>query len=1635
MKFYEEFDYDIESSVKCQLISKLHRLAINGQVLLSIRNRIFSQVLIPLVKKCKDWDAKGLTLEWENSLELIRNSYFRSKTGSKAFIGHEVVQQYRTLLFSYVRKVRKWRSVDDGNAIYHSLKSQLNQTINDESFLALGLLSLFCPVLSATHMTAWISIWQKIQNCKKWDILWMKMMSKAAKFTHEWDAKSLKWIFSKILQVLLSAAGTTTMLHARTWNKHFDVFTSGIQCAEISAKLTIHVVSNVDDMSYFQRLMSMIEFGYHPAAVGKHRAQFGVYLATCTKYFCKWVGRQHSTAEKDSQRDKRVMIHASFLKLALYGIYSPDSALARSCQRALRNLSSIHTKTVAASIIGELKSVMQDDTLKHAHRRVAIVQTLAICLPHFLYPIPHIAQFLPDILQWCTEEIAPHNAQRSVAAMLLFQQFLHLAPIGSSSNYTQQNPDIANRFDVSMISDTTEGADQYASNALLVSNELDSWALMFLEKLLKVYQLRELRGMKIKSITFGLDIWDIGFRIVMPQLTTLVFVQSIGSIQNQLGRKVCNAVEEKNFSCPQDMMDVVHACSANGSANIRAQLLDVAFHLVSSLKEKEDQACLPDVCHGLRILTACIKNSAGRLLPRFDEINNIAEKCMSSKHPEVSKIGEKLLKNHLKSLLSMYPIDHRSLSPTDVKLSEASKEYSQYWGKKYTPSSVETQWYTNTLEAEAAVLGFVKRHVKQFAESIKNLMDEKSIVVKAWRKQLNALRATIRGCVYRIAPGCNAKTSEYYKEWQLIKTNAMRSCFDAITYWLAMSESREVKSMVLILKIIQELFGLQVKHRHGINSILKQSLSAINDPYYAVKAKGGTLSTADMEFTMLARHDQVSKIFDMYLKQRICLQKFECHHAQYDLNQVELDILKAIFECCQSSYEKIRARGAAMLENVPSMYANVEGLLLELAFESLFKETNTADQLLGVIKVLSSKECRQQILSTDALQRKFLEAVCFTIPIKITKLPMDRQKSVQMAVQKWFESICVRWDCGVSASTEKAEWLAGFATKIIAMQSSVTWQTFFTALFCLLLSGPTQVVFLNDSVRECVSVAIHSDMQPIRKLGLFLLGYGMENCGEESQLNSLMKENGISKKVCEIFVQDHNIAFVSVNGEGPDRGPKMWPSQVTFAFKCLNFHFSSLMFDKRSYKSQNFSEVHRRLCTTVFVTMDIATHPHMLEMVQSTSDERHASKCTVVEIIAGTLSEFGWETKQSLVHSCFVGCSPSIVDDLIYFMNVLGTEADMKILPSIIKMLNLELSKSFRGAQTEQLVRWIKLLQSLILGISNRATLLIDPVVISELKDSIALFQQHIGWDFAIGRIEISKALVYLHVYLFDMDALRLFCSNTMDNAVKNKDVALLKGILSMVDNVLYHPDSIRKTSILLQLLPIFNSIEVYQTAELLETTNRIARRVAIGLYTPEPPQIDTVFSFCQNLSKNSMWQVRCAMIHFLSVYTLHTRNYFSDAEVQSATLMLIHHLVDERAEVYNLATQVLSNLFSIETNLLQYAHAFLTDIYVNKKIPQFSWMQESLPLPTLGSNPRQIHRGIYGISSIISAFPFSVPLPIPDLLQALTTRHPRNSMAIQTISKFKQTHKDNWQKFQTLFTKEQLQMLQDTLVSPHFYA
>ena len=190
-------------------------------------------------------------------------------------------------------------------------------------------------------------------------------------------------------------------------------------------------------------------------------------------------------------------------------------------------------------------------------------------------------------------------------------------------------------------------------------------------------------------------------------------------------------------------------------------------------------------------------------------------------------------------------------------------------------------------------------------------------------------------------------------------------------------------------------------------------------------------------------------------------------------------------------------------------------------------------------------------------------------------------------------------------------------------------------------------------------------------------------------------------------------------------------------------------------------------------------------------------------------------------------------------------------------------------------------------------------------------------------------------------------------------------------------------------------------------------------------------------VAKCPSWKAKTAALDLLQVSTFFNMPTILTNPVwisQVISIIVSSGINAEHVEVRTKAGTVLAGL--LHCNLIG-------DDKRKKLIEQFKKMASTKINGGTGMENASLfhhcHSGIIGLCALVSAFPYSIPDFVPDILMILS-RHLHDPQPIpaiikETLQGFKRTHHDDWQEHKQKFTEHQLDVLDELLVSQSYFS
>lgn len=195
---------------------------------------------------------------------------------------------------------------------------------------------------------------------------------------------------------------------------------------------------------------------------------------------------------------------------------------------------------------------------------------------------------------------------------------------------------------------------------------------------------------------------------------------------------------------------------------------------------------------------------------------------------------------------------------------------------------------------------------------------------------------------------------------------------------------------------------------------------------------------------------------------------------------------------------------------------------------------------------------------------------------------------------------------------------------------------------------------------------------------------------------------------------------------------------------------------------------------------------------------------------------------------------------------------------------------------------------------------------------------------------------------------------------------------------------------------------------------------------------LQNVVGIVEKTNQNSVWHIRSAMLPFLQIMTFNHSFLMNSGLLEKALEITLTSLGDQQLEVRELGRVALSSLIRS------------TNPEINSLIERFSKLVgSSSKRKQVGSGNEKLiiqqHSGILGLCALVNSFPYEIPSWMPEVLVQLAN-HSQDPAPIKdsiksTFAEFWRTHQDTFWKQKENFTEDQLNSINELVISPSYFA
>lgn len=205
--------------------------------------------------------------------------------------------------------------------------------------------------------------------------------------------------------------------------------------------------------------------------------------------------------------------------------------------------------------------------------------------------------------------------------------------------------------------------------------------------------------------------------------------------------------------------------------------------------------------------------------------------------------------------------------------------------------------------------------------------------------------------------------------------------------------------------------------------------------------------------------------------------------------------------------------------------------------------------------------------------------------------------------------------------------------------------------------------------------------------------------------------------------------------------------------------------------------------------------------------------------------------------------------------------------------------------------------------------------------------------------------------------------------------------------------------------------------------------------------EIDNIFEIISSCKSSKSWGARRSIAQFLHIFIPRHALLMVNEQVKRFTSLIFDMLSDTKLEVRQDASKALVSILMSSENeneikrlikrCMKLAKTKL--IKVQKNLAEKNQVEDASKSLVIR------HAGVLGLSSVVRAYPYSLPEWLPNILSFLSDYTydplPIGPALKEIFNRFKQTHQDSWHEFREKFSDEELSRLNDVTGTHHYFA
>ncbi|EQC30750.1 hypothetical protein SDRG_11510 [Saprolegnia diclina VS20] len=1619
----------------------------------------------------------NLQLQWATALQ-VWDTTFYATPGPVLPVSSTTQGAYKTALIKYLSKARK--SYPSDATLWTFVAPRLVETETEGSLKAAATLSLlWSPSMEATPLLSqWVAVWARINTLQEWDLHWLRLFSRVAKHEHArgtldaaaW-APHLPFLFAKIQHCLSLPSDMGPSPARNKWPKTLSGLHGEKHALYYASKLVVYLLSSASEaQSMLLQLLHLLEPFFHPSSANNAANGISDLMYYTSAFLCLRSG--HDRAEGRPTVEASPLVVA-LIDLAFLGIYAKSQSVSSKSSFTLRNILCL-SRTHAPRIVETLLRGLDPSAVSQTHQAPSAISALTICGPALLRgDLQWAPNVLPSILHLTLPGIDPNDDTKTSRTLQLYATWLMYLPLANDTSrpLTPRSPlsiEWLSALDQRLFASVTLSSD--VDTALWATGDaLEAWVLQLLDRLFVLFKQQEKPDVAKDS---NEDKFQIGAHL--QHVATLLFAQLSPSMYTLALRRVADFVAATYIPTAGKLVaGFLAAVVAPHPNQSLPQLLVPAMDRVlgGALTESE-------LAWQLRLVDGCVKSTVGTaLLPFHSKLKAVVSASGVHESPKIVKLGCKILRHVLARLTSVYQPDYgRALPPMASAIAETSST-SQFLGVSLSWGALEPVWH----EPSTDELGMAADWLATFAlvESTLTATSASS----TWRTRLRHILHAVRGAkpllldpvastnlpidalpsVLQTQKRLEAVLSAHPDVLTSLLTLRARVAAvmrDVVGVWYDSTDLVASKCLRYALRVMTLILHPR-DAAHVANVRMYSKWRKLSSGDTASKAMTQRVLTSASSIPLLPRRlmqERLSILLaEHYDDRSFAYTRFvRTHPTLVGDPTVASGLLDAVAHLAVHPLAKTRKAAQSALDKVASRYSQWHAAQLPLWASTLTDEATSHHVITGVLHLLQLQRSLHVIWKDWTLAESLLGTLCRAADVK-QRTAEDEMKTSARVLKTFLQLLAsVRDADGIppvaSLMALEADMQGHWRFQLMHLASILPW---------LRADRPVPTAIWGLILRRVVS-----DVPQVVTFARLLLSRALkvhQANGTEALptdvLETLFATTTLSALTRDL-VLDHKTAQRSADGQSADASPARWSLGVHELVALVENEAAP--HPLRAFGPQateHISPLHvlfvTRLAVEASGTIDVfgRWQPLLANLAACDTDERRASLSTLGSILVGLAPENAASLFQAVLPKLSVPYAHDWYDVVLLYLR---RRHDVALLEYIVNETETALAAADAVDATGQ-VRWLVLSQPVAIHLVYEAP---NAVLSQRLVDVATKALDH---PYAFVREQVA-ALLYIFTNATDVTLPFAACQrgivyDTPTGAVHDKELSLRKTVLSWLAAFVSRGDS-PQFEVLLLLFPIAFDTQAFPDADVARSARIVVEAIATKLRLFSSTQVSEQLITClASALASPQWRTRGAVLRFLTVFNFH-HGLLSSAKPHIEALLL-SRLEDDVRDVQDMAQFSLRGFVRTlsQARVAELATAFLTEtsaarLQRAKREKQLKRLRlilrvkkEGMDLEAAATQLAALEatsvnvgptvRGCFGIGAIVLAYPYSVPVFVPAILEELAL-HVHEAAVTDVVKavllEFKRTHQDSWHEDKAVFTRSQLEAIEELLISPHYY-